>query len=89
MVVLASVPGDPVLVVVGRLDSLRQNQCVSDARAHWERIYLEREPESLSWYQPAPETSYSLIEEAGLPREAGIPHRYTNHDVSRTFPELT
>jgi SAM-dependent methyltransferase len=45
---------------------------VQDARAHWEQVYLEREPETLSWYQPVPETSLRLIEDAGLPRSAGI-----------------
>ena len=45
---------------------------VVDAQAHWERLYMEREPEQLSWYQPVPEISLALIEEAGLPLDAAI-----------------
>ncbi len=35
-------------------------------------IYREREPEKLSWYEPVPETSLSVIQEAGLPLGAAI-----------------
>jgi SAM-dependent methyltransferase len=45
---------------------------VADARAHWERLYTEREPEQLSWYERVPGISLALIEEAGLPLDAAI-----------------
>jgi SAM-dependent methyltransferase len=45
---------------------------VVDATAHWEQIYRDREPERLSWYEPWPATSLSLIEEAALSSHAAI-----------------
>jgi SAM-dependent methyltransferase len=45
---------------------------VSDSGARWEQIYLERQPERLSWYEPLPEASLALIEEAAVPRDAPI-----------------
>ena len=41
-------------------------------KAHWERVYAAKAPEQLSWYQPRPEVSLSLIERAGLDSEARI-----------------
>lgn len=43
----------------------------SDAE-HWEGVYSMREPEELSWYQPDPERSLALIEEAGLAPTSAI-----------------
>jgi SAM-dependent methyltransferase len=49
------------------------NRGVTDASArHWERIYTEREPQALSWYEPSPRTSLELIADAVLPPSAGI-----------------
>jgi SAM-dependent methyltransferase len=45
---------------------------VSDAGAHWQQLYVERAPEQLSWYQPVPATSLSLIESVGLRSNAAI-----------------
>ena len=39
---------------------------------HWERIYAEKQPEEVSWYEQAPETSLTLIEEAAIRRSAAI-----------------
>jgi 2-polyprenyl-3-methyl-5-hydroxy-6-metoxy-1,4-benzoquinol methylase len=41
-------------------------------RAHWEHVYAEREPDEVSWYEPTPDTSLTLIREAGLPADAAI-----------------
>lgn len=41
-------------------------------RAHWQRVYRERDPREVSWYEPAPEASLELIEEAGLTPDAAI-----------------
>jgi SAM-dependent methyltransferase len=39
--------------------------------AHWQRVYRERRPGEVSWYEPNPAVSLELIEEAGL--SAGAP----------------
>jgi rhodanese-related sulfurtransferase/ubiquinone/menaquinone biosynthesis C-methylase UbiE len=41
-------------------------------KSHWERIYDERDPHVVSWYQPAPERSLKLIEAASPSRTAAI-----------------
>lgn len=43
----------------------------SDAN-HWQRIYEQREPTQVSWFEPSAELSLALIAEAGLPAEAAI-----------------
>jgi SAM-dependent methyltransferase len=40
--------------------------------AHWEAIYREREPDRLSWFQPAPEDSMALIAESAVPKGGAI-----------------
>lgn len=45
---------------------------MTDDLAHWQRVYRERRPQEVSWYEPAPEVSLELIEEAGLARDAAI-----------------
>lgn len=39
---------------------------------HWERIYRERRPEELSWYQAEPRLSLELIRGAGLAKDAPV-----------------
>ncbi len=39
---------------------------------HWEKVYQTKNIEEVSWYQPKPETSLNLIQEAGLPLTASI-----------------
>lgn len=39
---------------------------------HWERVWSERSPEEVSWYQPRPETSLRLLREADLPAGARV-----------------
>ena len=45
---------------------------MSDDQAHWEAVYRKRQPRQMSWYEPVPEVSLELIEEAGLARDAAI-----------------
>lgn len=54
------------------LCELRDNQAMEDSRAHWQRIFTDREPEEVSWFEEMPKTSIELIEEAAPPLDAGI-----------------
>lgn len=45
---------------------------MEDRRRHWERVYEDRDPDSVSWYQQNPARSLILIEETSLPPEAPI-----------------
>jgi SAM-dependent methyltransferase len=42
------------------------------AKAHWERIYAEKDPEQLSWHEATPERSLALIEATKLSHGAAI-----------------
>lgn len=44
----------------------------TDRRAHWEKVYCEKSPLSVSWYQASPEPSLSLIEAGGHPPTARL-----------------
>jgi SAM-dependent methyltransferase len=46
-----------------------ENQSRKD---HWEKVYQTKNIEEVSWYQPKPEISLSLIKDAGLPLSAKI-----------------
>lgn len=39
---------------------------------HWEQIYSTKSLSEVSWYQPTPETSLSLIQSIGIPKDARI-----------------
>lgn len=43
-----------------------------DKKAHWEAVYTNKQVHEVSWYQPVPETSLRLLEEAQLPKDARI-----------------
>lgn len=43
-----------------------------DRKDHWEQIYSSKSLSEVSWYQPTPETSLSLIQSFGLPKDARI-----------------
>jgi SAM-dependent methyltransferase len=45
---------------------------MEDRRRHWERVYRERDPSAVSWYQENPARSLILIEETSVPAEAPI-----------------
>jgi len=48
------------------------NELPPDPQGHWQRIYSEKAPEGVSWYQPHLERSLSFIHEASLLRDASI-----------------
>jgi 2-polyprenyl-3-methyl-5-hydroxy-6-metoxy-1,4-benzoquinol methylase len=39
---------------------------------HWDKIYREKAPDSVSWYRPHLETSFALIQKAAPDRSASI-----------------
>jgi predicted RNA methylase len=41
-------------------------------REHWERVYTEREPDAVSWFEPLPRSSLAMIDALGLPLDAPI-----------------
>lgn len=41
-------------------------------REHWERIYTEREPDAVGWFEPFPRCSLAMIDALGLPLDAPI-----------------
>ena len=43
-----------------------------DVKTHWERTYEEKGPERVSWFEPVPQTSLALIEEAGIDLDAPV-----------------
>jgi SAM-dependent methyltransferase len=43
-----------------------------DAQTHWEKIYTEKAPDTVSWYRQHLETSLALIEQAAAGRSASI-----------------
>jgi SAM-dependent methyltransferase len=43
-----------------------------DARAHWNQIYREKSPDEVSWFEPMPQSSLELIDEAGIDRDAPV-----------------
>jgi SAM-dependent methyltransferase len=42
------------------------------SRDHWERIYTDKRPAEVSWYEPVPRSSIAAIERVGLPLGAPI-----------------
>jgi SAM-dependent methyltransferase len=44
---------------------------MADSR-YWQRVYEERRPDEVSWYEEVPRTSLQLIEEAALSLDAAI-----------------
>jgi 2-polyprenyl-3-methyl-5-hydroxy-6-metoxy-1,4-benzoquinol methylase len=43
-----------------------------DKKQHWETVYSNRKLTEVSWYEPVPETSLSMIKKFGLPKDAAI-----------------
>jgi 2-polyprenyl-3-methyl-5-hydroxy-6-metoxy-1,4-benzoquinol methylase len=43
-----------------------------DKQAHWEQIYQTKSLQEVSWYQPKPETSLSLIHQWNTAKDAAI-----------------
>lgn len=45
---------------------------MSSDNEHWQKVYAQRDPQAVSWYEPVPEISRALIDEARLPAGAAI-----------------
>ncbi len=45
---------------------------MTDSKDHWERIYRDKSPYEVSWYQNVPRLSLALIENSGVTRDAPI-----------------
>lgn len=45
---------------------------MSDKKTHWERIYGDKAPHEVSWFQPQPTLSLQLIKDIQLPQNAAI-----------------
>jgi len=45
---------------------------MSNKQQHWENIYQNHQPTQVSWYEPIPETSLSIIKRFNLPLDAAI-----------------
>jgi len=45
---------------------------MSERKEHWEKVYREKPPHTVSWYQGDPVLSLSLIERAALPPDAPV-----------------
>jgi len=45
---------------------------MSGRKEHWEKVYREKSPDTVSWYQGVPALSLSLIEKAALPLDAPV-----------------
>lgn len=41
-------------------------------KSHWENIYESKPLETVSWYQPNPETSLHFVHQFNLPKTAKI-----------------
>ena len=42
------------------------------SKAHWEEVYATKSPTAVSWFQPHAALSLQLIEQTGVPKDAGI-----------------
>ena len=45
---------------------------MSDKKQHWENVYHTQPHNRVSWYEPIPETSLSIIKRFKLPKDAAI-----------------
>jgi SAM-dependent methyltransferase len=45
---------------------------MTESKQHWENVYQCKSPEEVSWYQPEPNLSLSLIDRISLPKNAPI-----------------
>ncbi len=64
-------------------------------KAHWERVWAERDESSTSWFQDRPDVSLGFIERSGLPRGeplidvGGGASRLVDHLLELGFTDLT
>lgn len=43
-----------------------------NAEAHWRRVWTEKDPREVSWFEATPASSLAMIDALGLPAEASI-----------------
>ena len=43
-----------------------------DPKSHWERVYREKRPEEVSWFQPHARLSFQLIQQVAPDRRSAI-----------------
>lgn len=43
-----------------------------DRRKHWEKIYSEKKPDQVSWFQAGPKQSLELVKLAGIPQKGSV-----------------
>ena len=66
-----------------------------ERKAHWEKIYREKNEDQTSWFQPSPETSLALIEATGEMPQAplidvgGGTSRLVDHLLETGWQDLT
>jgi len=53
---------------------MTQNQSVigTTVKEHWEKVFATKKENEVSWYQPYPETSVTLLEYCHLPADANV-----------------
>jgi len=51
---------------------MQESNNTANSKRHWEDIYAARPDTALSWYQQTPETSLTLINNAGVTKDAAI-----------------
>jgi 2-polyprenyl-3-methyl-5-hydroxy-6-metoxy-1,4-benzoquinol methylase len=52
-------------IALGSGSSLQSSAFAMDAKAHWEKVYKTKAPDTVSWYLPHLETSLALIKRTG------------------------
>lgn len=45
---------------------------MSEKQQHWDKVYTEKPPTEVSWYEPMPEVSLGLIRSCGVSKDAAI-----------------
>lgn len=45
---------------------------MNESQQHWDKVYSEKQPTDVSWYEPMPEISLNLINECNLEKDAAI-----------------
>jgi SAM-dependent methyltransferase len=43
-----------------------------DPRTHWEQVYEDKAPDEVSWFEPVPQLSLALIDEAHIAHDARV-----------------
>lgn len=45
---------------------------MNENQQHWDKVYSEKAPTEVSWYEPMPEVSLELIRSCNIPKDAAI-----------------